>query len=156
MRQNMPTCGHSRLEKCVLEHFQAIPKPFRVARNRIWDMGQSILRCPQKGSHTRVRFSGSPPPELRKNAHMSRSSLKLFFCKKSGLGTRSCPPTDHYEWKGRIFLFKSTKKRQKTRQKSAFGRGSLLWPILGSWKLLALGFPSPPTLIWKKRAALES
>ena len=44
-------------------------------------MGQSILRCPKKGSHTRVRFSGSPQHKPRENAHMSRSLLKLFFAK---------------------------------------------------------------------------
>ena len=74
------------------------------------DMGQSILRCPKKGSTTHARFSGSPPPKLHKNAHMSRSPLKLFFCKKSGLETHFGPPTDQYESKGRKFLLKITKK----------------------------------------------
>ena len=45
-------------------------------------MGASCLRCPKIGPTTLARFPGSPPRKPRKNAHMIRSSLKLFYLPK--------------------------------------------------------------------------
>ena len=55
-------------------------------------MGASCLRCPKIGPTTRGQFSGSPPPKPRKNAHMNRSSLELFFFAKNQVSGRDLAP----------------------------------------------------------------
>ena len=64
-------------------------------------MGPSRNKCHKKGSSTQGRFLPSPIPKSPKNTHLKRSSLKLFFCKKSALETRSEPLNDKNEGKVR-------------------------------------------------------
>ena len=76
-------------------------------------MGQSILRCPKKGSTTRVRFPGSPPPKPRKNAHMNRSLLKLFFAQNQLSGRGLTLRLTKMSEKGRKFYSFSLKYGKK-------------------------------------------